>query len=237
MNKKFLYKLLLIFALLAFTLLISNNKSFAATNVSHDIYNNSYIENSNNVIEAFHEIIDNNPDYFNFTSSDLPAYQVVLPINSSDGSTIYSLYCFEYPLFIDTSKTTDTYTAFKYVFDVTTEYYESYQLITNTTGFIVNYAEPYKLDVNYGTEINLNFEIAPSFLASNYDILDENGEVVFQQPPQVQETTLAPIVEGVETKKTLAEVVGILPIILVVVVGLLAMRKAIRFLMRTLKQG
>ena len=63
--------------------------------------------------------------------------------------------------------------------------------------------------------------------------------MVFQQPPQVQEqaTTLAPIVEEMETEKTLAEIVAILPVVLVVIVGLLAMRKAIKFLMKTLKQG
>ena len=72
------------------------------------------------------------------------------------------------------------------------------------------------------------------FLYSNVDLLDSNGDLVFQEPPQ---SSLAPIVEGVETEKTLEEVVLILPIILLTLVGLIGLRKALRMLSMVLRQS
>ena len=71
-------------------------------------------------------------------------------------------------------------------------------------------------------------------LFSNADILDANGEVVFQHPLV---TNLAPIVKGVETEKALEEVVLILPIILLIIVGLIGLRKGLRMLSTVLRQS
>lgn len=60
---------------------------------------------------------------------------------------------------------------------------------------------------------------------SNYQYVSNS---VFSNPPQG--TTLAPIVEEVETEKTLAQVVALLPIVLAVIVGLIAIRKALQML-------
>lgn len=72
---------------------------------------------------------------------------------------------------------------------------------------------------------------------SSVDIYDSDNNVLFQGASQpVEETNqvvLAEIVEPMEMDKTLAEILGILPIVIVVIVSLIAIRKAIAFL-RTL---
>lgn len=74
-----------------------------------------------------------------------------------------------------------------------------------------------------------NGTYSPDYSTINTSDFIYVGNAVFCQPPQAT-TTLAPIVEEVETEKTLAQVVAILPIVLVVIVGLIALRKAIKFL-------
>ena len=72
---------------------------------------------------------------------------------------------------------------------------------------------------------------------SSVDINDSNGEVVFRKAPQGQ-GTLAQIVEQTKPQeKTLAEVVGILPIVIVVIVSLIGCLKALRMLLALLKNS
>lgn len=59
---------------------------------------------------------------------------------------------------------------------------------------------------------------------------------VFQVPPQAHQVIVATQVEGVEMGKTLQEITGILPIVLVVIVTLIALRKGIQFLIQLLKR-
>lgn len=66
------------------------------------------------------------------------------------------------------------------------------------------------------------------------DIKDKDGNVVFQAPPQEQDKVLAPIVEGEEIKP-LQEILQILPIVMIVVVGYLALRKGLAILFRFLR--
>ena len=89
--------------------------------------------------------------------------------------------------------------------------------------------------VNIHTETDKNH----FYYFSNYDILDNNGNVVFQAPPQVQETQaiIAEQVGEVEMNKTLQEILGILPVVIVVLVGLIAIRKGIQFLMARMKKA
>lgn len=77
-----------------------------------------------------------------------------------------------------------------------------------------------------------------SFFHSTNDILRPDGTVVFQAPPQQVEALgiLAEKTQGVEMDKTLQEITGILPVILVVIVGLIAIRKAILFLTARMKR-
>ena len=76
-----------------------------------------------------------------------------------------------------------------------------------------------------------------NILYSNSDIYDTSNNVVFQAPPQVQPTIVASQVEEVEMNKTLQEILGILPVVIVVLVGLIAIRKAIQFLMTRMKKA
>lgn len=227
MNKKILYKLLLIFALLACILLINNTKSFATDGTS---------DNTITINDVTYKM----PEWF-FTKE----YRFISLTRSGAGDKYgkyahsYVLACSDTPFFITTSDS-------KYYLKSSNMLCYKYEFTTNNE---LDIEDDFSYEVSnelFLTSCRLtcldekvNAAMLSAVSYTNYDILNENNEVVFQQPPQVmeQETTLAPIVEGVEAKKTLAEVVGILPVVLVVIVGLLAMRKAIRFLMRILKQG
>lgn len=72
------------------------------------------------------------------------------------------------------------------------------------------------------------------FSYSPYDIIDyPSGDVVFQNAPQP--TLLAGIVEQQEMKP-LVEILQILPVVILVVVGLIAIRKAIQWIMTTMRR-
>lgn len=66
------------------------------------------------------------------------------------------------------------------------------------------------------------------------DVYDTDGSLVFPIPPQEQDKVLAPIVEG-EEMKPLQEILQILPIVMIVVVGYLALRKGLATLFRFLR--
>lgn len=75
---------------------------------------------------------------------------------------------------------------------------------------------------------------------SNVDLKDRSGETVFYQAPLEEEQTsetLNTIITSMDFSTVLMEILGILPIVLVVVIGLLALRKAIQLLSTTLHQG
>lgn len=76
------------------------------------------------------------------------------------------------------------------------------------------------------------------FLFANHDIYN-NGypepQLVFQAPSQTQ-TIVASQVGEVEMNKILQEILGILPVVIVVLVGLIAIRKGILFLMARMKK-
>lgn len=75
------------------------------------------------------------------------------------------------------------------------------------------------------------------FLYTNADIYDYNNpdEVLFQSPTQKVGGIVATQVQGTQMDKTLQEITGLLPVVLVVIVGLIAIRKGILFLMRILR--
>ena len=101
----------------------------------------------------------------------------------------------------------------------------------------INISEPTLSTISNPTLVGGRYANQEAF--TNFDILDNNGNVVFQAPPQVQETQ-AIIVEQVgelEMNRTLSEILGILPIVIVVIVGLIAIRKGIIFLMARMKKA
>ena len=73
------------------------------------------------------------------------------------------------------------------------------------------------------------------FVLLSSDIYSKSGELVFQAPPQQVEGIIASQTQGVEMNRILQEIVAILPVVLVVIVGILAIRKAIQFLIQQMK--
>lgn len=88
-------------------------------------------------------------------------------------------------------------------------------------------------------------------LYSSFDLKDNKGNVVFQKTPlveppqeeiqggqeQTQETILSTQITSVDFSQVIREVLQMLPIILAIVIGLLALRKAIRLLLQTLRKA
>lgn len=73
-----------------------------------------------------------------------------------------------------------------------------------------------------------------SIYITDSDIYDTEGNLVFQVAPQA--TQLAQIVEQAETEKTVGEIVAILPLILVILVSFLGLRKALSWLSALLRR-
>lgn len=72
---------------------------------------------------------------------------------------------------------------------------------------------------------------------SNTDLCDVNGEVVFQKAPAVAQVVLAPIAQEAPLEGIVQEIVGILPIVLIILVGLIGLRKALALLSQTLHKA
>lgn len=64
------------------------------------------------------------------------------------------------------------------------------------------------------------------------DIYDQNGDVVFQKAPQA--THLAQVVEQAKPEKTMEEIVGILPVVLITLISLIALWKGLQAISRIL---
>lgn len=79
--------------------------------------------------------------------------------------------------------------------------------------------------------------VEPTLLLSASDLYDSNENLVFQVPSQTQPTLVASQVGEVEMNKTLQEILGILPVVIVVLVGLIAIRKGIQFLIARMKKA
>lgn len=94
---------------------------------------------------------------------------------------------------------------------------------------------------SFSSSNGMNLPDDYQILSSNHDIYDYYDNLVFQAPPQeqIQATSLviAPQVEGVQMNKVLQEILGILPVILLVIVGLLAIRKGIQMIMAFLRKS
>lgn len=88
----------------------------------------------------------------------------------------------------------------------------------------------------YARSYNIS-SLSPSdvFLAANQNVVDSVSGKVFMTPPLTG--ILAPIVEEVETEKVLEEILGVLPIVLVIIVGLIGLRKALRMLSTLLRRS
>lgn len=72
---------------------------------------------------------------------------------------------------------------------------------------------------------------------SNTDLCDVNGKLVFQKTPAVAQVVLAPIAQQAPLEGTVQEIVGILPIVLITLIGLIGLRKGLALLSQTLHKA
>jgi len=85
------------------------------------------------------------------------------------------------------------------------------------------------------TSRTLNYNNTNSEITSFQDIYDTSDNLVFQAPSHTR-IIVASQVGEVEMNKTLQEILEILPVVVVVLVGLIAIRKGILFLMARMKK-
>lgn len=90
---------------------------------------------------------------------------------------------------------------------------------------------------------NIKYCVAPygsmsdpvnNIIFSNFSLKDKQGSVVFQPTPAV---VLAPIAQEAPLEGTVQEIVGILPIVLITLVGLIGLRKGLALLSQTLHKA
>ena len=74
------------------------------------------------------------------------------------------------------------------------------------------------------------------FIYTNNPILDSDGSLVFQGAP-LTTTVLPEIMEQVEMKEVTAEILGVLPIVLIILVSLIAFWKGLSLLSRILHKS
>lgn len=135
---------------------------------------------------------------------------------------------------------------FNFTLSVTRTTYDD----TSGDGAFTTFSTPSDLYSLYSNH-NINYYIAsdagsgkasienvePTLLLSASDLYDSNENLVFQVPSQTQPTIVASQVGEVEMNKTLQEILGILPVVVVVLVGLIAIRKGIQFLIARMKKA
>lgn len=88
----------------------------------------------------------------------------------------------------------------------------------------------------------LGIASAGDFVA-NQDIYYSDGTIFFKQTPVVtpvtplEGTTLTEIVQGIKPETVTSEIVAMIPIVMIVLVGYLALRKGLRFILTILRQA
>ena len=161
-------------------------------------------------------MIDTHQDYFNFTSSDLGNYWVCEKIYYSNSEEYFYYFLIAPgPLFSD-SYFSDSH---GYTFSGYDSVY-CFPICFVSDGFYAN-----------------------SIILSNHDIYSARfiDRLVFQEPETENGTTLAPVIQREKTKGTLQEVlveiIQMLPLITVVLVSFLGLRKALKTLLIFLNQS
>lgn len=255
--KKFLNnKFLVTVALFLFFLLLNCNSVRAeSVLVTTDTYDKAFIDShidaGQSPFDAVKKVVDyyntNYPDTITYSSSDLPKYGLLVkgvgPI-SSGGEDI------EKYLFIFTSVPFRTDSANAGYWDWNM-YYESSEEPVYSFGCAFNDGglELSKtidiVDTSISYEPDFGFYGGPgirTLIASNYDVKSTDGNTtVFQQPTLRKATTLAPVIQKEKTKGTLQvvlkEIIQILPLIIVVLVSFLGLRKALKMLFQLLRRS
>lgn len=258
MKKLLNNKLFLILALYLFFLFINIKPSFAAQEGFYDLYVTSekynknfidnYIEVEQSPFEALKEVVDyfkeNYPDSFAISSNNLPKYAMLIKLEGSDSreDAITSDYLFVYsskPMFMYDSTNTLNQTNAAVLIEAGSDFFTC-TFKDGGVGFqnssIVEFS---------GSNISLTpyashklYNGSYSVLSSNFDVLNVDGvNTVFQQPTLGKVTTLAPVMNKVEMTPVLEEIIMILPLIIVVVVSLVGLRKALKMLSQLLHRS
>ncbi len=117
-------------------------------------------------------------------------------------------------------------------------YYYTYTLDydAHCKSFVSNGLSKYSI-VEPGSEVSTGAFKLDKLVYSNVEIKDKDGNVVFQGASQPTRGTLAKVVKAETMKNPLQEILGILPLTLVVVVSFLGLRKALTWLSTLLKQS
>ena len=117
-------------------------------------------------------------------------------------------------------------------------YYYTYTLDydAHCKSFVSNGLSKYSI-VEPGSEVSTGAFKLDKLVYSNIDIKNKDDDVVFQGASQPVKGTLAKIVKAETMKNPLQEILGILPLTLVVVVSFLGLRKALTWLSTLLNQS
>lgn len=252
--KKFINKkILFIIGLFIFFIILNSKPSFAYDMetdflLSSD-YNNSWVESyldlDMNFSDGVKALIDSHQDYFNITSNDLGRYWILMRfdyIDSTDGSSkyCYLYYCSESEIFLYYlnggqnelyQQSLWTVPGNRYSMLFTEDgFYGSTNFLSDGTSNSDNGPQMFW----FGLPVTDNTETR-TVIASNHDIYTKpQATLLFQQPTLKTATTLAPVIQREKMKGTLqvvlTEIIQILPLIIVVVVSLVGLRKALKML-------
>lgn len=158
---------------------------------------------------------------------------------TSNGGLSISVFCSDYPFYVDGSAHSSTsdkcYTVRSY--DENKFYY--YTFSSSNMHNVLPYLQSWDLS-HYFTSVGVSssYKFGPEYTyLSNFDIKDENDEVVFQGASQVLATQIKTQVQGIQLQEVIQEIIQILPLIIVVVVSFLGLRKALSLLLTLLRRS
>lgn len=236
-KKKLFIKMLIVFASFFMLFILSNSNVFAASNKSVDF---TYEDNN----------------YTVGIPSALQDYKYHFCL-LQDWGTSYDLYMFgaDSPfIFTQASHPTSDYSKYVYIATKDRSSFKYYQTrVSKSTikecvnSFIDNSFEQY-IDMTYvdGNGVPAQGLFIP-YNSGAYKIIYSNEDIVYNNPENNEEKTLfqkakepsqlTTIAKSMDFLAVIKEVLGILPMILVVLIGLLSLRKAIQLMLKMLHQA
>lgn len=160
---------------------------------------------------------------------------------TTNGGLSISVFCSDYPFYVDGSaysSTSDKYYTVR-SYDENKFYY--YTFTSSNMHNVLPYLQSWDLS-HYSTTtgISSSFKFGPEYTyLSNFDIKDENDEVVFQGASQelAKTTMISTQITSVDFSQVLTEVLQILLIALPVAILVIALMKAIKLLFQVLRNA
>lgn len=255
LNNKFLF----IVALFIFALFFNNSSSFAYGQEDYllsSAYNvewiDAYFDSNSDPAEGIKKLIDSHQDYFQFTSSELGDYWLCEKwYYTIDGVQTYAYaFYFGQESIMVRCNHSFSYSTFNNACERLTAQENRFEILFDDDGFYAsstldsyasnatNYGKHIYTQVFYHDKELMNFDSCALF-ASNHDIYCDSN-VVFQLP-ELEKVVLAPVIQREKTKGTLQvvlkEILEILPLIILVLVSFLGLRKALKILSTLLNRS